>query len=176
MKKRIIVQYRRKTEGRTDYYRRLSLLKSGKPRLVIRKTLKNIIIQLVEYVPNGDKIIVAYNTKSLTKLGWKHSNKNISAAYLGGLMIGKLALGKKTNEAILDLGLQPSIKGSKIYAVIKGAIDAGLNVPCDKKMFPNEERTAGKHIVDYHTKLKKQNVENLSKDFISIKEKIIKGN
>ena len=104
MKKRIIVQYRRKTEGRTDYYRRLSLLKSGKPRLVIRKTLKNIIIQLVEYVPNGDKIIVAYNTKSLTKLGWKHSNKNISAAYLGGLMIGKLALGKKTNEAILDLG------------------------------------------------------------------------
>jgi large subunit ribosomal protein L18 len=176
MKKRIITQYRRKREGKTNYYKRLSLLKSGKVRLVVRKTLKNMIIQLVEYVPEGDKIIVGYNTKSLEKIGWKHSNNNLPAAYLGGLMLGKLASDKKVKDVILDLGLQVSKKGSRIYAVVKGAIDAGLNVPCDKEMFPPEDRLTGKHIVDYSVKKKISNAENLQKDFTSIKEKIIKGN
>jgi large subunit ribosomal protein L18 len=33
-----------------------------------------------------------------------------------------------------------------MYAFAKGAIDAGLNVPCSEEMFPTEERIKGLHI------------------------------
>ena len=41
------IEFRRKREGKTDYKRRLRLLLSNKPRLVIRVSLKNIIIQIL---------------------------------------------------------------------------------------------------------------------------------
>ena len=187
MSNRIKVQFRRKAEGKTNYYKRLELLKADKIRLVIRKSLKHLVLQLVEYSAGGDKIITSYNTKSLEKLGWKYSKKNLSAAYLGGLMIGKTAQSKNIKEAILDCGLQTSVKGSRIYAALKGAIDAGLNVPCNKDILPSEERLAGKHIIEYLGKIKGKDVsqlssmkdkdpETISKDFLAIKEKIIKGN
>ena len=41
--------YRRKREGKTDYRKRLRLLLSGKPRLVIRRSLRDISAQVIEY-------------------------------------------------------------------------------------------------------------------------------
>ena len=188
MKRKIIrVQYRRKKEGKTNYYKRLGLLKAGKRRLVIRRSLKNILLQIVEYVPSGDKILVSYNTQLLEKQGWKFNKRNLPAAYLGGLMLGKLAKEKNIKEAILDCGLQTSIKGSRIYAAVKGVIDAGLKVPCSEEVFPDENRLSGKHILDYcnivkdkegnqFSSLKKKGLDEISKSFAVIKEKILKGN
>ncbi|EEZ92675.1 MAG: hypothetical protein BJBARM4_0725 [Candidatus Parvarchaeum acidiphilum ARMAN-4] len=38
-----------KNEKRTNYRKRLELLKSGIPRLVVRKTDKSVIAHIVEY-------------------------------------------------------------------------------------------------------------------------------
>ncbi|MEM4756409.1 MAG: hypothetical protein QW594_04745, partial [Candidatus Woesearchaeota archaeon] len=51
-----IVAFRRRRSGKTNYTKRLGLLKSGKPRLVVRKTNTAFIVQLVKHQPNGDQV------------------------------------------------------------------------------------------------------------------------
>lgn len=160
-KKRI--QFHRKTSGKTNYKKRLNLLKSRKNRLVIRRTNKYIIVQIVGYEPKGDKVFVTINSKQLQKQGWKHSCKNIPACYLTGFLLGKIAGEKKLEKAILDLGLQTSIKGSRVYAVVKGVIDAGMDLHSSEDIFPPEDRIQGKHISD-----------KISKDFEALRVKIKK--
>ncbi|MBI4738216.1 50S ribosomal protein L18 [Candidatus Woesearchaeota archaeon] len=147
------VQYRRKRTGRTDYKRRLALLKSEQPRLVVRKSLKHITAQLVEYHPDGDRIVASANSHDLEKMGWKGYTANTSAAYLVGLLIGKRAVQKKIKNAVLDIGL--AAKGSKIFAAAKGAVDGGLDIPLDPVILPKDERIHGGHIVNYAAALKK---------------------
>ena len=53
------MQFNRKIHGRTDYRKRLSLVKSRLPRLVVRKSLKNTLAQIIEFHENGDKIILS---------------------------------------------------------------------------------------------------------------------
>lgn len=149
------VQFRRKREGKTNYKKRLKLLLGGKPRLVIRKSLNNITAQIVEYDAEGDRVILAVNSKILDKYGWKVNKGNVPAAYLTGLLIGNKARKKGINELILDLGLSVAVKGSRVYALLKGIIDSGLNVPHSKGVLPSEERIRGEHIVKYAELLKK---------------------
>ena len=145
------IPYRRKREGKTNYKKRLRLLLSKKHRLVIRKSLKNIIAQIVEFKPEGDRVVVSASSQQLKKLGWKLHGGNIVTGYLVGFMMGKRA---KVKEAVLDMGLQTSGKGCCLYAVLKGVIDAGMNIPHSKEILPGEERVKGKHISDYAKKLK----------------------
>jgi len=132
--------FRRKKEGKTDYKKRLALLKSKKPRLVIRKSLNNVILQIIEYEKSGDKILISVHSNSLKKLGWNSHRGNTSSAYLTGLICGYKAQSKNIKEAVLDLGLAPSIHGSVLYAALKGVIDSNLKVPASKEIFPKEER------------------------------------
>jgi len=147
------IQFRRKRKGKTDYKARLALLKSGKPRLVIRKSLKNIQAQIVVYEEKGDKVLFSAHSNELRKLGWKMCTNNIMSAYVIGMLIAQKAKKNKIAEAVVDIGLQAPVKGSRLYAVVKGAIDNGLNVPCSKKVLPTEERVSGKHVEDYAGKL-----------------------
>jgi large subunit ribosomal protein L18 len=141
------VLFRRRREQKTDYKRRLSLLKSGKMRIVIRLTNQRIISQLVQFTTTGDNVLVAIDSFSLKKLGWKSSCKNIPAAYLTGLLVGKKVLEKGEKEAILDTGLVSPLKKSRIYAFLKGVLDAGLQVPnSSEEIFPDEKRIAGEHL------------------------------
>lgn len=149
MKQTYKLPFRRKAEGRTDYSRRLRLLESRKPRLVVRRTLKNIMAQIVLFGDNGDRTVVSSSSASLRKLGWKFACDNTPAAYLVGFALGKVALKNKIDEAILDAGLYRSTKGSRIYAVVKGAIDAGLKVPVGEEVMPGEDRVSGKHIAKF---------------------------
>ena len=71
--KRRVIPFRRKREGKTNYKKRIAFLTSEKPRLVIRKSLKNITAQIVIYEPKGDKVIASACSAELTKLGWKFS-------------------------------------------------------------------------------------------------------
>ena len=162
--------FRRRREGKTNYKRRLKLLLSKRPRLVVRKSLKYIRAQIVEFDKKGDKTLVSAFSRELKKLGWKYACDNLPAAYLTGLLIGKRALEKGISEAILDMGLYPSTKGSRIYACVKGALDAGLKIPCSEEVLPSEERIKGMHIANYLEKFK-----DLPEEFERIKEKILSG-
>ena len=174
------MQFKRKYLGKTDYKRRLNLVKSREIRLVVRKSLKNLTAQLIEYHAKGDKVILAASTNELAKkfnLGIPTSN--IPRAYLLGFLIGKKSQKKGVKKAILDLGMYGNVKGSKIYAVLKGAVDGGLNIPHSKESLPSNDRISGKHIVDYkkNTKSKnyKINVSDLGKHINEVKEKILKS-
>jgi large subunit ribosomal protein L18 len=140
------IHFRRRREGKTNYRKRLKLLLSGKPRLVYRKTLKYIIGQIINFDKKGDVTLVGITSKILRKHGWKFACDNTPASYLTGYLLGKMALSKGIKEAVLDIGLYTSTKGGRMYAFAKGAIDAGLNVPCSEEMFPTEERIKGLHI------------------------------
>jgi large subunit ribosomal protein L18 len=160
------VKPRRRREGRTDYRKRLALLKSGKPRAVVRKSLKHIRIQIVEYKEGGDNIIASGFSKELvSKYNWKHSTSSTPAAYLTGLMAGKKAIKQGVSECILDIGRYPPVTGSKVFACQKGLIDAGLKCPFSEKKIPNEDRLIGKHLDE----------KNINTDLEKIKEKILGG-
>ncbi|MBD3310285.1 50S ribosomal protein L18 [Candidatus Woesearchaeota archaeon] len=161
------VPFRRKKEGRTNYKKRLALLLSNKPRLVIRKSLKNVTAQIVTYDSNGDRIITAAHSSELRKrCGWSHSTGNIPAAYLTGLLLGKKAADKDIKEAILDIGLQKSVVKGRIYAALKGALDAGMGVPHSEKVLPDEKRISGEHIKSY---AEKAGQENKTSQFSALK-------
>ncbi len=137
------ILYRRKRIGKTDYKKRLALLKNKSPRLVIRRFNKNIIAQIISYEENGDKIEAQAHSKELEKLGWKGSKNNVPASYLVGMLLAKKS---KAKNAILDVGLQQPTKGSRIYACLKGAVDGGIKVPHSPEVLPKIERIEGKHI------------------------------
>ena len=140
--KRYTVEKRRKREGRTNYRGRIKLLASRKPRLVIRRHSKSILMQVVEFSPRGDKVVCSANSLLLKKLGWQGHTGNIPAAYLTGLYLAKKC---GVSEAVVDFGEQHSVKGSSLYAAVKGAIDGGLKINCGEEMFPSPERISGKH-------------------------------
>ncbi len=136
---------RRRREQKTDYRARLALLKSQKPRLVIRKTNRALIAQIIISEGAQDQVTLTVTSKNLLAHGWpkesQGSLKSLPAAYLTGFLAGKKAKGK-TPEAILDIGLQRNIPKSRVYAVLKGAVDAGLKVPHNPEIFPTPEMFA----------------------------------
>lgn len=157
-KRKYVVPFRRKREGLTNYRKRLKLITSKKPRLVVRKTSKHVIAQIVIARLQGDEIITMASTIELrNKFGWLGGTRNTPVAYLVGLLIGKKALKRGIKEAILDIGLHTPVKGGIFFATVKGAIDAGLNIPVDEKMFPKDERIVGKHIAEYAKRLLHEN-------------------
>ncbi|HYD03501.1 MAG TPA: 50S ribosomal protein L18 [Alphaproteobacteria bacterium] len=176
MKKTIkVVKYRRKREGRTDYKKRLKMLVSGISRLVVRRTNKHIIVQVVDYSDNGDKVVVTANSSELKKDGWKHATANIPAAYLTGMLAAQKAKKAGVEKAIVDLGLQPTLKGSRLYAAVKGAIDNGLEIPASEEIFPPADRLSGKHIAAYAKDGKfKHSPADIEKSFAEMKAKLSK--
>lgn len=148
------VPFRRNRQGRTYYKKRLKVLLSNKFRFVVRKSLKDLQASLIEYNPQGDKVLFTINSKTLSKFGWKGDNGNLPSAYLIGLLAGKKAIEKGIKEAIFDLGFNNSIKGSRLYAALAGAIDSGLKIPFNPEILPTKERITGEHIVKYSQSLK----------------------
>ncbi|MEM3154683.1 MAG: 50S ribosomal protein L18 [Candidatus Woesearchaeota archaeon] len=146
------VAYRRKREGKTDYKKRMKLLLGNKPRLVVRKSLKNISLQIIEFHPSGDKIVASAHSNELKKHGWKAGTGNTSAAYLTGLLLAKKT--KKKTDCVLDIGQYTSVKGCILYAAAQGAADGGLQVPFAKETTPTMQRIRGEHIAAYAKQLK----------------------
>jgi len=144
------VPFRRRREGKTDYRARRTLVLSRVPRLVVRLTLKNAIVQVIEAEAIGDKIIVSAHSRELAKTyGWLSNGGNIPTAYLNGLLCGFKAMANGVEKAFLDVGLHIPSKGTRIYAALKGFVDAGVKVPHSKDILPDEGRISGKHIADY---------------------------
>ena len=183
------IPHRRRREGRTNYKKRISLLKSRTTRVIIRRFNGNMLIQLINYAPNGDNVILTTSTKELKKYDWKLNKGNIPSSYLVGYLCGKKAQNMKVKEAIVDLGLQIPNKKGRIFAAIKGLKDAGLNINCPEDAFPSEERLSGKHMESYFESNSKEKgdktqfslytknkvvIKDISKMLDTIKEKIDK--
>ncbi len=146
------IKFRRRRESKTDYKARLVLLRSGLPRIVVRKTNKCIIAQVVVSKGAQDFIKLAAVSSELKGYGWPSpqygSLKSVPAAYLTGVLLADRIKFSKSgiNDAILDIGLSRSTKGSRLYAVAKGLADGGVRVRCSQDMFPSQERIEGKHM------------------------------
>ena len=143
------IRFRRDREGKTDYRRRLAMLKSGQARLTVRRTLNNIIVSVVTYAADGDQVHVTVHSSDLKKQGWSASTGNIPAAYATGYLAGKAAKDAGIDAAILDIGMQAPVKGGRIFAALKGAVDAGLDVPHSEDALPAEDRLHGDHIKEH---------------------------
>lgn len=152
MRRNYALQFKRKRLGKTDYRRRLKLLLANKPRLIVRKSLNNISAQIAEYDKKGDKVTLSAHSSELKKYGWNGNKGNVPTAYLVGLLIGSKVKKKDIRDLVLDTGLQKSVKGSRIYSLLKGCIDAGLNIPYSKSILPPEDRIKGKHINNFDIK------------------------
>ncbi len=141
---------RRRRRGLTDYRKRYRLVKSGLPRLVIRRTGRYIIVQVVKSREGGDETLLTITSKKLLQYGWKAGLKNLPAAYLTGLLAGVLAAKKGVGKVIADIGLHSPVPGSRVFAALKGFMDAGVDVPAGEEIFPDEERLRGEHIKKYY--------------------------
>ena len=140
-----VVHFKRRREGKTDYAKRLALLKSRKPRLVVRKTSRGFIAHVVKYNEKGDETIAHVTSRALYKYEWT-PKRNTPTAYLTGYLCAKKALAKGVKSAVLDIGLHPATKGSVVFACLKGAVDAGLESKYGEEQMPSEERLTGKQL------------------------------
>lgn len=178
---------RRRRAGLTDYRKRLKLVKSGLERVVVRRTNRRIIAMLVKSKAGGDETLISVTSDVLSKSGWKGSYKSLPAAYLTGYLLGIKASEKGVEKAIVDFGVHRSVRGSRLYAVVKGVLDAGVEVPVNEEMLPPEERLYGDHISNYYRQVSQNPVspqfrktdpafaENIRDAVNSVKEKISGG-
>ena len=142
------VAFRRRREGRTDYYVRRKLLRGGETRAIVRRSNKNVTIQFADFDMNGDQIVASASSRELKALGWESSCSSIPAAYLVGYAAGLRAKKADIEYAVLDIGMQNPQHGGVLFAVAKGMIDAGLEIPVSEDVLPDEDRLNGKHIDD----------------------------
>jgi len=92
--KRFQTKYRRRREGKTDYYQRLRLViqdknkyNSPKYRLVVRFTNRDCICQIVYSRIDGDHVMAAAYSHELPRYGIKLGLTNYAAAYATGLLV-----------------------------------------------------------------------------------------
>ncbi len=150
-KKTYETKFKRRAEGKTDYEKRLKLVKSKKIRFVVRKTNTRIIAQAVLFELKGDKTIATADSKELIKYGFYGTN-NTPSAYLTGLLLGK-KISSKIKEGVLDIGRKTASHGSVVFACAKGINDGGVKVPLSDNAVPDEKRINASTLDDYAKKL-----------------------
>ena len=144
------VAKRRRREAKTNYSKRIKLLKGNAPRVVFRKTNKYVIAQYIVSKEAKDNIEVGVNSKALLKYGWPKQAvsglKSLSASYLTGYLMGKKIEGKAV--PIIDFGMIINLHKTKIYSFLKGLSDSGVKIKFneEKDLFPSEERIKGEHL------------------------------
>jgi len=134
-----------------------------KYRLVVRFTNRKCICQIAYATITGDYVVAQANSAELVNYGVPAGHKNYAAAYCTGLLCARRVLktfgldekikGKEEIDgeeyhieeedtecrpfkAILDVGLQRTCSGARLWGALKGAVDGGLHVPHNTKRFP----------------------------------------
>ena len=161
------VAKRRRREHKTDYGKRIKMLKGGIPRIIFRKSNRYIVAQYVSSKEAQDKIKFGASSKDLLKHGWPKENqgslKSIPASYLTGFLIGKKII-KESKNPILDFGMQRVLHKTKTYGFLNGLVDAGVRLKHDKKFFPEEDRIKGKHMKKDFSSIFEQIKSNIEKN------------
>jgi len=210
--KRYQPKFKRRRQGKTDYYARKRLTvqdknkyNTPKYRLIVRFTNKDVIAQIAYSRIEGDKVVCAAYAHELPRYGIKVGLTNYSAAYATGLLLARRHLkalkldsiykgveqvdgsdynveqeGDNPNPfmAVLDVGLARTSTGAKIFAVMKGVADGGINVPHSETRFygydtdakeynaeAHRDRIFGKHVADYMQLLKDDNEDAFKRQF-----------
>ena len=143
--------FRRRKAGLTDYRRRLKLLRGRKSRAVVRVSNTRTTCQLVDWEATGDLVKVTMTgTDLVKKYGWPEdfSQKSVPASYLVGYAMGKAAMAQGCEQAVLDVGLAATPAGGRVFAALKGMVDAGLDIPHGDQVLPDDDRVNGAHIAD----------------------------
>ena len=141
------VPFRRRREARTDYRHRLKLLKSDRPRAVVRFTRGRVWVAVTAYDPVGDRILAAADSHELPRVGFpKHGLVSTPASYLTGYLAGLRAKGAGQTEAVLDAGLRRPTGGGRLLGALKGLLDAGVTIPHGEGGFPTADRLNGTHL------------------------------
>lgn len=183
--KRFQVKYKRRREGRTDYFARKRLVvqdknkyNTPKYRMIVRFTNKDIICQIAYARIEGDQIIGAAYAHELPKYGLKVGLTNYAAAYCTGLLMARRMLKKFNLDGLyegqtevdgdeynvenmdddqnnsfrcyLDVGLARTTTGAKVFGVLKGAVDGGLDMPHSTKRFPGYDDESGDFSAEVH--------------------------
>lgn len=215
--KRMQVKYRRRREGKTDYFARRKLVcqdknkyNSPKYRLVVRITNRRIITQIIYATILGDRVLTQADSKELTKYGCPIGHTNYAACYATGLLIARRALDligmadsikgveeanaeefhvededneRKPFKVILDVGLIRTIPSSRVFGILKGAVDGGLHIPHSVSKMPgftepeekgadyeydaaaHLERILGNHVQEYMDMLKEEDPDRYKQAF-----------
>lgn len=97
--KRYQTKYRRRREGKTDYYSRVRLVQqdkdkynSPKYRFVARITASKVITQIIYATLKGDRVLVAADSSELKRFGLKAGLTNYASAYATGLLLARRLL------------------------------------------------------------------------------------
>ncbi|EGG17544.1 60S ribosomal protein L5 [Cavenderia fasciculata] len=133
-----------------------------KYRLVARFTNKKVIAQIIYSKIVGDFVLCEATSAELPRFGVPVGLTNYAAAYATGLLLARRLLTQiKLNDlykgqekvtgddfnvtavedkprpfkALLDVGLARTTTGAKVFAVMKGACDGGVNIPHKKTRF-----------------------------------------
>jgi large subunit ribosomal protein L5e len=119
--KRFQVKFKRRREGKTDYYARKRLIlqeknkyNTPKYRLVVRISNKTVTCQIVYARIEGDVILASANSHELPRYGIKIGLTNYSACYSTGLLLARRLL--------------KQLKLDKTYAGVKEVTGAEYNV------------------------------------------------
>lgn len=101
--KRFQVQFRRRREGKTDYYARRRLVaqdknkyNSPKYRFIVRFTNRDVICQVAFSKIAGDQILAAAYSHELARYGIRVGLTNYAATYATGLLLARRLLSKLT--------------------------------------------------------------------------------
>lgn len=133
------VAFRRRREKKTNFQKRLALVKSEKPKMVVRRSNRYVTVQFVEFKPKGDVTLLTVNGTKLKKMFNWPSKRNVWSAYLAGLYAGREASKKGVKEFVLDLGMRTASKGSVVFAALQGAVDAGLKTSYSDEKVPKDK-------------------------------------
>ena len=114
--KRYQVKYRRRRQGKTDYYARKRLIvqhkakyNTPKYRLVVRFTNRYCICQIVYSQIDCDRVLASAYSSELGRYGLKCGLKNYAAAYCTGLLVARRLLAK------LSKGVEDERSLEKLY-------------------------------------------------------------
>lgn len=181
--------YRRRREQLTDYRKRAAYVLAQRPRMVVRTSNKHTTVQFIEAKLEGDLVLASAKSSELAKeYGWGFSTGNLPASYLTGLLAGKRAVEQGLQNAILDIGLRGASKGARVFGALKGALDAGVEIPHGEEVLPEESRLRGEHVSAYGKMLsekertgfqfsqyfsKKSGPEAIPLEFEKVKKKIV---
>ncbi len=135
---------RRLRQEKTNYKKRKLMLMSRQDFVTVQISNENTLVQVHKPEMTGDKVIASAHSRFLIAKGWKGSRKNVPAAYLTGYLAGKKALSGGTKQVILYSGTRRYTQ--RMAAALKGAIDAGLQIPADRETLPADERITGQHL------------------------------
>lgn len=107
--KRFQVKFRRRREGRTDYYARVRLVvqdknkyNTPKYRMIVRFTNKDIVCQIAYARIEGDVIVCAAYAHELPRYGIKVGLTNYASSYCTGLLLARRLLKKFKMDEIYE--------------------------------------------------------------------------